>query len=338
MHGHDQTSGGGLSRRALVAGAAAGALALSGEGASAQRCAGPPPPRAKGPLIWLDLDQQELDDAYDQSVYAFNQRNIAERDRANSEAALARIGPPQRVAYGPTEIETLDIYRSKRPNAPVNIFIHGGAWRAGSPISARAYLAEPFVNAGAHYVILNFIDVIAAGGSLFPMVEQLRRAVGWVYRNAASFGGDPDALYLTGHSSGGHLGGCIVTTDWAREGLPPDILKGALLGSGMYDLKAVRLSKRGNYVKFTDEMEQELSAQRHIDRLHTPLILTHGTLETPEFQRQTRDFHAAVKAAGKPVELRVGQGYNHFETQETLGNPYGLMGRAAFQQMKLAAA
>ena len=131
------------------------------------------------------------------------------------------------------------------------------------------------------------------------------------------------------------MGGCVVTTDWAKEGLPLDILKGALLGSGMYDLKAVRLSKRGNYVKFIDEMEQALSARRHIDKLHTPLILTHGTLETPEFQRQTREFYEAVKAAGKPVELLVGEGYNHFEMLETLGNPYGFMGRAAFQQMKL---
>jgi arylformamidase len=336
--GYYPASEGGLSRRTLFAGAAAGALALSADSASAQRCAGPPPPRAKGPLVWLDLDQQELDDAYDQSVYAFNQSNIAERTRANSELARAILGPPQRVSYGPTGIEQLDIYRTKRANAPINIFIHGGAWRGGRTGSTRAYLAEPFVKAGAHYVIPDFIDVDTAGGSLFPMVEQVRRAVAWVYKNAASFGGNPDALYLTGHSSGGHLGGCVVTTDWAREGLPLDILKGALLGSGMYDLKAVRLSKRGLYVKFTDEMEQELSAQRHLDRLHTPLILTHGTLETPEFQRQTRDFYAAVKAAGKPVELRVGQGYNHYETQETLANPYGLMGRAAFEQMKLGVA
>src|SRR5258708_1793004 len=79
-------------------------------------------------------------------------------------------------------------------------------------------------------------------------------------------------------------------------------------------------------------------AQANLDRLQTPLILIHGTLETPEFQRQTRDFHAAVRAAGKPVELRVGPGYNHFEVQETLANPYGLMGRAAFEQMKLTTA
>jgi arylformamidase len=323
---------------AAVAGAAAGALALAADPASAQRCPLVPPARVKGPPVWLDLDQQDLDDAYDQSVYAFNQPNIAERNRANSELAQAIIGPPQRLAYGATEFEKLDIYRTSRPNAPVNIFIHGGAWRAGRSASARAHLALPFVKAGAHFVGLDFIDVDAAGGNLFPMVAQVRRAVAWVHRNAASFGGDPNALYLTGHSSGGHLGGCVVVTDWAKEGMPLDILKGALLGSGMYDLKAVRLSKRGTYVKFTDEMEEALSAQRHLDRLHTPLILTHGTLETPEFQRQTRDFYAAVKAAGKPVELRVGQGYNHYETQETLANPYGLMGRAAFEQMKLAAA
>ena len=337
MREDGRASGHELSRRAVFAGAAAGALALAAEPAAAQRCAGPPPPHQKGPLVWLDLDQQELDDAYDQSVYAFNQSNIAERRRANSEIALKALGPPQRVAYGPTEIEKLDIYRTKRANAPINIFIHGGAWQNGRA-AEFTYQAEPFAKAGAHYVVPDFINVREAGGDLFPMVEQVRRAVAWVYRNAASFGGDPNALYLTGHSSGGHLGGCIVTTDWASQGLPLDILKGALLGSGMYDLKAVRLSKRNQYVKFTDAMEEELSAQRHIDRLHTPLILTHGTLETPEFQRQTRDFYAAVKAAGKPVELRVGVGYNHYETRETLGNPYGFMGRAAFEQMKLAAA
>jgi arylformamidase len=212
--------------------------------------------------------------------------------------------------------------------------VHGGAWRANQGAD-YAFLAEPFVNAGSHYVILDFINVDETGGSLFPMVEQVRRAVAWVYRNARSFGGDPNRLYLTSHSSGSHLAGCVVTHDWGKEDLPLDILKGATLSSGMYDLKPVRLSKRSKYVKFTDEMEEALSAQRHIDKLHTPLVLAHGTYETPEFQRQARDFYAAVKAAGKPVELIVGEGYNHFEMLETLGNPYGLLGRAVFAQMGL---
>ena len=120
-----------------------------------------------------------------------------------------------------------------------------------------------------------------------------------------------------------------------KDGFPLDILKGATLSSGMYDLKPVRLSKRSKYVEFTDVMEEELSAMRHLDRLHTPLVVTYGTYETPEFQRQARDFAAAVKAAGKPIELLVGEGYNHFEMLETLANPYGLLGRAVLRQMGL---
>jgi arylformamidase len=311
---------------------AAGAAAAAASGAAlAQQM------RAKGPRVWLDMDQQELDDAYDQVVYAPNRDQVGKRRVANSDRTRSVIGAPARVAYGPTEIEKLDIYRSKQANAPVNIFIHGGAWRANKAAD-YAFLAEPFVQAGAHYVIVDFTNVDEAQGNLFPMVEQVRRAVAWVYNNARSFGGDPNRLYLTSHSSGSHISGCVVTHDWRKENLPADILKGAALSSGMYDLKPVRLSKRSKYVKFTDEMEQALSAQRHIDKLHTPLILAHGTYETPEFQRQTRDFYAAVKAAGKPVELAVGEGYNHFEMLETLGSPYGLLGRAVFAQMRLTPA
>jgi arylformamidase len=281
------------------------------------------------------MDQRELDDAYDQEVYAPNRAQIVERRIANSERTRQILGAPQRVAYGPTEIEQLDIFRTDRPNAPVNIFIHGGAWRRNKA-GDYAVNAELFVRAGAHHVILDFINVDEAGGSLFPMAEQIRRAIAWVARNARSFGGDPDRLYLTAHSSGSQFGGVMVTTDWTQEGLPADLIKGATLCSGMYDLAPVRLSKRSQYVKFTDDMVETLSGQRHIGKLRTPLVLAYGTYETPEFQRQTRDFFAAVTKAGKPAELIVGQGYNHFELLETLASPYGLVGRAVLTQMGLA--
>jgi arylformamidase len=322
-----------LSRRALVAGAA-GTVALAAEPASAQRCPAVPPSRAKGPLVWLDMDQHELDESYDQSVYAFNQQHITDRRSERNEVVLKLLGKPDRVAYGAAEIEKVDIYKTRRANAPVMIYVHGGAWRNGRS-AQNAYLAEPFVKAGAHFINVEFNNVGETDGDIGVMVEQCRRAVAWVYRNAASFGGDPNALYLSGHSSGGHLAGCVVITEWEKQGLPRDLLKGALLGSGMYDLKPARLSARSRYVKFTDAMEEALSAQRHLDRIHTPLVLVHGTLETPDFQRQTRDFDSALRAAGKPVTLIVAKGHNHFELGESLGNPYGVMGRAAFEMMKL---
>jgi arylformamidase len=290
--------------------------------------------QAKGLPVWLDMDQQALDDAYDQEKYAPNRAQIVERRIANSERTRAILGSPLTFAYGPSEIEKLDVFCTSQPRAPVNIFVHGGAWRRNRAAD-YAVQAELFVRAGAHNVILDFITVDEAGGSLFPMADQVRRAIAWVYRNAASFGGDPERIYLTGHSSGAHFGGGMVTTDWRKEGLPADIIKGALLCSGMYDLTPVRLSKRSLYVNFTDEMVQALSAQRHLDMLATPLVLLYGTYETPEFQRQTRDFFSAVQSVGKPVKLLVGQGYNHFELLETLASPYGLAGRAVLEQMQL---
>jgi arylformamidase len=325
-----------LTRRGLVAGAAAGAFTLANEPTAAQQCPATPLPRHKGPPVWLDLDQEALDDAYDQEVYAFNSRNIAERHAANNEKALSAIGTPERMAYGPADIEKLDIYRAKRPNAPTMVFFHGGAWRGGRSAEFAVY-AEMFIKAGANFVAVDFNNVIETGGDLFSMVDQCRRAVAWVHRNAASFGANADETYLCSRSSGSHLASCVIITEWEKQLLPRDVLKGAVLGSGMYDLKPVRLSKRSSYVKFTDEMEQALSAQRHIDNIHTPLILAHGTLETPEFQRQTRDFAAALKQASKPVQLIVGKGYNHFELGETFGNPYGILGRAALEMMKLTA-
>jgi arylformamidase len=106
--------------------------------------------------------------------------------------------------------------------------------------------------------------------------------------------------------------------------------------SGMYDLKPARLSARSRYVKFDDDMEHSLSSIRHIDLLHCPITVTCGGFETPDFQRQSRDFAAAVRAAGKPVELLQAANFNHFEMCESLGNPYGPNGLAALKLMKLA--
>jgi arylformamidase len=287
-----------------------------------------------GPLVWLDLDQQALDDAYDQTVYAPNHAQLNRRRETNSAAVRARLGPARRVSYGATAIEQLDIYAASPSRAPVLVLIHGGAWRSGLAKDFADGI-EPIVRAGAHCVIPDFVDVIAAGGSLVPMVEQVRRAIAWVANNAEAFGGDRGRIYLFGRSSGAHLAAAALIADWPAYGLPGDVVKGAVLSSGMYDLKPVRLSKRSAYISFTDEMEAALSPQRHLSRIKCPVVIAYGSHETPEFQRQARDFAAALEAAGKSVRLLRAEGYNHFELPETLGNPHGLLGRATLELMQL---
>ena len=291
----------------------------------------------KGTLVFLDYDQEALDAAYDQAAYAPNREQLIKRRINDSELARLRIGEPERVAYGPAEIERLDIYRTGRAMAPVFVFIHGGAWRSGQRRISRLRprCSSP---AGAHYVVPDFAWVQDVGGSLMVLADQVRRAIAWVYDNAAHLDSDPNRLYVGGQSSGGHLVAVALTTDWPRDfGLSANIIKGGMCISGMYDLMPVRLSARSTYVEFDDATVATLSPIRHLDRLHAPVIVAYGTCETPEFQRQNCEFAAAVKAAGKPVELLVGENYNHFELPETLGNPYGLLGRAVLDLMGLEA-
>src|SRR4051794_10876189 len=148
-----------VSRRAVLAGAAAGTV-LAGSAWGQQ-----PAPRAKGPPVWRDMDQKELDDAYNQDVYAPNRQQLIDRAAVNSDGVRARLGAPKRFAYGAAPVEGLDVYPTKRANAPVHVFVHGGAWRVGSA-KASAVPAELFVHAGAHYVALDFNNVLETNGDL----------------------------------------------------------------------------------------------------------------------------------------------------------------------------
>jgi arylformamidase len=308
-----------LSRRTLLA------LSL-GIVADAEQAVGPPP-ATKGPKVFLEYDQVELDAMYNQAAYASNAAQIQRRYSINSDFARARLGAPERRAYGSADIEKVDIFSSKRPNAPVCIFIHGGAWRVGSA-KDWGFLAEPYVNTGTHFVIPDFAPVTELGGSLLAMEQQVRRAIQWVQDKADTFGGNPERVYLSGHSSGAHLAAAAITR------LPEGVVRGALLVSGMYDLRGPRLSARSSYVKFDDRIEDELSPQRHIDKIRVPVVIAYSNLDTPEFQRQSRDFIASLRAAGKPVREIVGDAYNHFEFIETLANPYGVLGHAALEMMR----
>lgn len=288
--------------------------------------------KSAGPKVWLEMDQAALDAAYDQSVWAPNQQAVHARRNVASEEAFARL-KPKRFAYGESAIEGFDFYPAGKAGAGILIFIHGGAWRSG--VSRNfAHLADTFTGFGLNCAVLDFTSIDDAAGNLLLMAKQVRSAVAWIARNAATLNVDADRIFIAGHSSGGHLGGCTLVTDWTKDfGLPANLLKGAVLLSGMYDLTPVALSKRSSYVRFTPETVEQLSAIRHLQHIHCPVVIGYGTLELPEFQRQTKAFSQALSGAGKKFELIVAEGTNHFEMLEALHNPFGLFGRAARRLM-----
>jgi arylformamidase len=283
--------------------------------------------------VFRDYDQAELDRQYDQRAWAANAVALINGYSIYSEAVRGRLGVPQACAYGDGRAETLDIFRGQRANAPIHVFIHGGAWRALSKRDS-VFAAENFVRAGAHFAALDF-DVLPYV-TLEQMVGQVKSAIAWIYRNAAALDADRERIFISGHSSGAHLAAAAVTTDWRAEfGLPADIVKGAVCCSGIYDLEPVRRSARNTYVQLDDRQVEALSPIRHVGRIASPVAVAHGEHESDEFRRQARDFVAAVEAQGKPVELIDGKDLNHFEIINTLAAPNGLLGRVALHQMGL---
>src|ERR1700722_2646772 len=168
--------------------------------------------------VFLDYTQAQLDQAYDQAVWT-PQLNELQADDRKVSAEIRKTLSPRTEHYGKAEIEQLDIFAPANAHgAPVLIYFHGGAWLFNSRLDA-SFPAPGVLGRGAILVVPDFSNVKEA--RLPEMIEQCRNAVDWVVRNAASFGGDPDRIYIGGHSSGAHLTSCVLITDWTSEDCRP---------------------------------------------------------------------------------------------------------------------
>jgi arylformamidase len=287
------------------------------------------------PKVYLDYTQKELDDAFEQNVWAPNFEELRDKNKARCADIRARFEHFER-RYGQGEHETFEIVPAKQTpkGAPVLLFVHGGRWRP-QPDNMFVYFADTVVNGGAHLAAARFstLDPPKVPARMPDMIAELRRAVAWLHANAASFGGDPDRIHVIGHSSGGHLTSVLLTTDWTRFGLPADVLKSGTCVSGMYELRPVLLSARSAYVKLTPEEEDEFSAIRHIDRLRCPVTIAYGSKESPEFQRQGRTFAVALRDRGAAVQELVLDGLNHFEGIRSMIEPQSPLARQVLSQI-----
>jgi arylformamidase len=275
--------------------------------------------------VFLDYTQAELDRAYDQFAWAPNAEVVLRSYSDLSDEVRARYHR-ETYAYGRAAEEKLDVFPARSGNAPIHVFVHGGAWRMLSK-EESSFPAPTFVDAGVHFVAPDFGQLPQR--SLPAIVRQLRRAISWLHGNAHRFGGDPARIYISGHSSGGHLAGVLAATDWTRHDLPRTAVKGAILASGMYDLRPVLLSARREYLRLSVSQEHALSPQRHVAALRCPVVVAHGGGESPEFVRQSRCFAAALAAERKAPHLLELHGLNHFEVALNIARSDGALAQVA---------
>lgn len=286
--------------------------------------------------VWLDYDQKELDDQYNQRILVPDANDYMARHGVLSARVRGEMDCRLDVAYGPSEDERLDIFpaaSAAAAGAPVVVYFHGGAWTRWHKDN-NSFQAPAFVNAGAVFVSVNFGLVPAV--TLDELVRQCRAAVAWVYRNAADLGADPEKLYVAGHSSGGHEVGLIAVTDWEADwGLPADIVKGAFAASGMYDLEPVRLSSRNEYLHLDVAATRRNSAMPHIRDRMPPMVIAYGEGEQQEFRRQSIEFARELRKRGHACTELDLPGLNHFQVAEEYANPDGALMKAVFEAMGL---
>ncbi|MBW4668455.1 MAG: alpha/beta hydrolase [Cyanomargarita calcarea GSE-NOS-MK-12-04C] len=218
------------------------------------------------------------------------------------------------IPFGPTLAEQLDIFPSAQPKAPILVFIHGGYWMM-SDSKENSFVAKGLVANGVTCVVINY--ALCPKVSIDEIVRQSRAAIAWVYRNAESFGGDPNRIYVSGHSAGGHLTAMAMLTDWKNDyGLPSDIIKGGFAISGLFDLMPFPYTWLQPNIQLSWAEVLRNSPIRHIPSKAGSLIVTHGAEETSEFHRQSQDFLAAWKAKGLEGEYLPQPGKNHFTAVE----------------------
>jgi arylformamidase len=280
--------------------------------------------------IFMDYDQEELDKTYDQSFWAPQMAQLEASDGIAS-AIVRKKTPPLTKQYGPTNADLIDVFAPANGRAaPALVFIHGGAWTRNTRDDA-SYPAPTFMRRGAAYLAPDFGSLKTA--RLPQMVDSCRAAVAWTVRNAESFGGNPDRVFLAGHSSGAHLAACVLTTDWSAHGLPQNAIKGGFLMSGMYDLYPVLLSSRSSFLHVTSEEMVELSPIRHLDYITCPIAIVSADEDSPEFKRQSHVFADALQGMGRLASRTVAFNANHFQEPERLADPNTDVSKAAFSLM-----
>lgn len=222
------------------------------------------------------------------------------------------------VPYGTLPGQNLDIFPAKRSDAPLMVFIHGGYWRALDKADF-SFVAPAFTRAGIAVAVINYRLVPQV--PLEDLVRDNVAAVTWLFQHAGHYGANPHRLFVSGHSAGGHLAAMLLACQWPRwhGALPPDVVRGALAISGLYDLEPmIHTPFLRDDLRLDAKRALAMSPAMLPPATHAALMTATGGLESGEFHRQARVLaerwsHVFVRDVPMP-------GHHHFSVCTALGD------------------
>jgi arylformamidase len=292
------------------------------------------------------MDGLELHMTFDNS----NWRNwpLAERERQYSPSScVAAIEPfldayvtrsrdaetrfrcQKNLRWGERSDELFDYFPAASTGAPLLVYIHGGYWQEHSK-DESLFAAPDCVASGIAFAAIDY--TLAPRAGVATIVEQCRRAIASLHRQAATLGFDARRIYVSGNSAGAHLAAMLLVGGWqAGYGLADEVIAGGVLLSGIYDIEPLM----GTYIDAALHLTAEDAAMLSPLRLKfgrpVKTIVAWGDNETDEFKRQSRVFASALVRSGFPVSAFELPRTNHFDIVFGLADRGSLLGQATIE-------
>src|SRR5438309_11917004 len=234
--------------------------------------------------------------------------------------------------------QVLDVYAPHDArNLPVVFWIHGGGWQTGDKTSVQVkpqfFMEKGFVFVSTNYRLLPSVDMAT-------IVRDIARSIHWVHEHIAEHGGDPNQLFIMGHSAGAQLAALVCTDDryLKAEGLSLAITKGCVPVDGdTYDVPAIietaetrrrvhglPQAKFGHREKFGNDpaKHHDFSAVTHVatGKGIPPFLILH-VAEHPDTSAQALRLGDVLRAAGVPVTVFGAKETTHNKINADLGLP-----------------
>ncbi|MEP7372698.1 MAG: alpha/beta hydrolase fold domain-containing protein [Chitinophagaceae bacterium] len=264
--------------------------------------------------IYKQYDKEALDRQYTNRLHVPDFATYIDRWESLSRQTEKEYPVFKDIAYGKLSREQLDIYPSPEPSSKTLVFIHGGYWHKFGKADSQ-FIAKAFRIYGITTVIINY--PLAPEVSMDRILLSCREAIHWLYKNISGYNGDPNQIYVAGHSAGGHLAAMLLATDWKQFDLADDVIKGVCAISGIFNLVPIRLSYLNEVLSMDAGEALRNSPVQLLPASQCPLAIAVGAEETNEFLGQSDELYACWKET-VPVEIVKIPGLNHFSILETI--------------------
>jgi arylformamidase len=277
--------------------------------------------------VMVSLENVFLEREYNPRATIPNVLALFSQWKARAGDAREACKPRIDLEYGDASAEKLDFFAAADAGgagSPVLVFIHGGYWRALDKADF-SWVAPPYVAAGISVAVLNY--GLAPKTPMPEIVEQIRRAIAWIYDHADELGADNGRIFCSGHSAGGHLTGMMLATDWSAvaPGLPSTPLAGALTISGVFDIEPLT---RADFLRH--DLGLDATGARALSPAYlelqspVPLLRSVGALESAEFHRQQELIEAHWSSVCSKPLIDVPD-CNHLSVCEAFATPGNML-------------